>query len=837
MSLYFNIALPINNDKLFTYELDDAYLPSNYVGCRAVVPFGKRTLTGVIVKETKKPSDIATKKIIKILDEEPIISKELFKLSEWLSQYYITPLGDILKLFFPPSISPHSLVKILPIKKIDTEELELIKRKAPKRAKILEFINGKTNEISVKYLEQKLKIKNISSQLIALEISGYIEIIKKISSTPQEKYIKTAKIPDKIFNDDTLIQNIINKLDKTAIKQSLIFSEIYLRMKNHRQPIEINNLTKELNCSLSSIQSLQKKGYIEIIQIPINRALLPDKDLLHFKDEINLALTNEQLYALKVIRDCFRDDHKPVLLFGVTGSGKTLIYMHLIKDILSNGKSVIYIVPEIALTPQLTDRLKNAFHDKIVVVHSKLSEGERYDTYRSIRKGKVSIVLGTRSAIFSPIKNLGLIIVDEEHDSSLKQESPPPYYHARDTAIMRAKFENANVILGSATPSIESMYNAKIGKYTLIEIKHRADGAQLPQIEIINLIQEKKEKRIIKNFSIQLIDSINERLNRKEGIILLYNRRGYSTHLECPDCGNVPQCKYCSVSLTYHRQKDVLRCHYCGYTIKAFHICNVCGYPEMKKIGTGTQKIEAELEEVLQIYGQTPAIKRLDLDTVRKKGVHKKALYDFANGNIDILVGTQMISKGLDIERVTLVGIINADQQLYIPDFRANERTFQLITQTAGRAGRTADKPGLVIIQTKHPDNYTIKYAANNDYENFFNTEINFRKELKYPPFSRFILIEFTSTDEKKVIEHIDLFNSYLPNKSDFFQKLGPTSPTIFKLKNYYRRIIIIKSFKDKDPSAKIIRQIISDALNKYRSKHFNSSIRIKIDVDSYSSI
>lgn len=836
MNLFFNIALPINNDKLFTYELENGNINSDYIGCRAVVPLGKRTLTGVIVEQTSKPKDIAIKKIIEILDDEPIISKELFALSEWLSQYYLTPLGDILKLFFPPSISPHSYIKILPIKDINPTELENMKKKAPKRAKILEFIARKTNEISVRFIEQKLKIKNISTQLIALENLGFIEIHRKTSTTIKEKLIKAVKIPDEIFNDERKVREIVNSLDKTAIKQSLIFSEIYLRMRNDKKPIELHNLLKTLNCSQSSINSLLKKGYIEVNQIPINRALLPDKDILHSKDEINLPLTDEQSYAVRTILSSFEKESKPILLFGVTGSGKTLIYMHLIKDILSKGKSVIYLVPEIALTPQLTDRLKNAFPAKVVVVHSRLSEGERFDAYKAIRNGDVSIVLGTRSAIFSPIKNLGLIIIDEEHDSSLKQESPPPYYHARDTAIMRAKFENAKVILGSATPSIESIYNAQIGKYNLIEIKNRADGAKLPKINVIDLIVEKKEKRLINNFSIQLIDAIIERLNRKEGIILLHNRRGYSTHLECPDCGNIPHCSHCSVTLTYHKHKNLLRCHYCGYTINAFQICNVCGYPELKKIGSGTQKIEAELEEILNKYGYTPTIKRLDLDSVTKKGTHKKALYDFALGNIDILVGTQMVSKGLDIERVTLVGIINADQQLFIPDFRANERTFQLITQTAGRAGRTSDKPGYVIIQTKHPENYTIKFAANNDYYGFYKEEISFRKELKYPPFTRFIMIEFASTDEKLVAQHIELFNKYLPAKSKYFQKLGPTSPTIFKLKNYYRRIIVIKSYKENDPSAKIIRKIIIEALEKYRTNHFNSAIRIRIDVDSYSS-
>ncbi len=837
MEIYYNIALPINNEKLFTYELENHINSSKYIRCRAVVPFGKRTLTGVIIEETTKPKDMATKKIIEILDDEPIISDELLNLSRWFSEYYITPLGDILKLFFPPSMSPRSTMEITILKGTNQDELKEMKRKAPKRAKILEFLSERNKEFSAKYLERTLKIKNISPQVIALAKEGYIQINTKISQPIKEKYIKGVIIPDTIFCNEEKLREILNELDKSAIKQSLVFSAIYLKMKQENKAVEINNLIKELNCSVSTINSLIKKGYLSAQKVPVKRVISDDIQKISTKDEINLQLTEEQSSAIHKILEYFKNDAKPILLFGVTGSGKTIVYMHIINKVLSQGKNVIYIVPEIALTPQLTDRLKRAFENKVAVIHSKLSDGERFEVWKAIKTGEISIILGTRSAIFVPIKNLGLIIVDEEYDNSLKQEAPQPYYHARDTAIMRAKYENANVILGSATPSIESMHNAQIGKYHLIEIKNRADGANLPKICIVDLIKEKKEKQLIGNFSIHLIESIIERLNRKEGIILLYNRRGYSIYLECSDCGNIPQCKHCSVTLTYHLKSNLLRCHYCGYTINAYQICNVCGYPELNKIGSGTQKIEIELEEILRKYGQTPIIKRFDLDEVSKKGSHRKTLYEFANGKIDILVGTQIVSKGMDIDRVTLVGIINADQQLYLPDFRANERTFQLITQTSGRAGRTSEMPGYVIIQTKHPDNYTIKHSAYNNYYSFFNAEIEFRKNLNYPPFSRLIMIEFASQNEKETNEHINHFNKYLPAKSKYFQKLGPTSPTIYKLKNYYRKIILIKNFKDVDPGGRIIKNIIRQAHENYRNNHFNSSIRIKIDVDTYSQI
>jgi primosomal protein N' (replication factor Y) (superfamily II helicase) len=666
---------------------------------------------------------------------------------------------------------------------------------------------------------------------------GAVRCKRIVEKSAKPKMQKAAKINDSIYNDKAKLKQILDELDSKAPKQSLMLSHLYLLKMNSEIPALATDALKQVNCSHQILNSLEKKGYVDLYEVEVDRSKeLVLHENLSTRNEAELELTAEQDSALSKLLDAVKEQTtKPFLLHGVTGSGKTLIYIHAIEEAISIGKTALILVPEISLTPQLIDRFERVFPDQIAVLHSRMSEGQRYDSWRSIINGKVRIVLGARSAIFAPLTNIGIIIVDEEHEHTYKQESPAPRYNARDAAVVRGKIENCCILLGSATPSLESIYNANSGKYSLLKINQRADGASMPKIKVIDTLNARKTGQMEGPFSKELIQEIIMRIQRKEGVILLQNRRGYSVMLECPDCGNVPMCKDCDVAMTYHKSKDQLRCHYCGWTVRAYKECPECGYPKLNELGTGTQKIESTLEEILRREGYLPKILRMDFDTTRKKGSHRKILHSFASGDTDILIGTQMVAKGLDIARVTLVGVINADIQLFMPDFRASERTFQLLTQVSGRAGRTVSKPGEVLIQTSNPDSNAISSVMWGSYDQFYNIEISHRKSAQYPPFTRFVLIEFTGTNEDLVDKHSKIFAGFLPQNHDILNVLGPVQPNIPKLRKYFRRQIIIKDNKKKDASGKILRHILSNVVDAYNKEHFTEKIKIVVDIDSYS--
>jgi primosomal protein N' (replication factor Y) len=530
-------------------------------------------------------------------------------------------------------------------------------------------------------------------------------------------------------------------------------------------------------------------------------------------------------------------EFKTFLIYGVTGSGKTLVYLHNIRKAINSGKGVLILVPEISLTPQLIDRFEKSFAGMVSILHSKMTDYERVYSWRQIASGKVKIVLGARSALFAPIQNLGIIIVDEEHEQSYKQESPAPRYNARDAAIVRAKNENAVIVLGSATPSIESMYNTMNGKYELLNLKQRADGAEMPFVRVIDMIDSMKKGKVINSFSKVLLDMIEDRLAKNEGVILFQNRRGFSTVLICKSCAHTPECIHCSIKLTYHKSRNILKCHYCGYTVTTPNSCLACEDGEYEISGYGTQRIEQELKEYLESKNIQTNIERLDLDSTTAKDSQRRILERFYTGETSILVGTQMVAKGLNFDRVTLVGVINSDIQLFMPDFRASERTFQLLTQVSGRAGRKRGMLGQVIIQTYNADNYAIKYAAAADYIGFYNREIEIRFNSFYPPFTRFITLEFYGTEEDKTANYASTFRAYLPKSSNDIEILGPVIPTIFKMRNNFRRVIIIKSLKDKDKSGAFTRNLIRKALAACSLKFSIGTVMMKIDIDSFAGV
>jgi primosomal protein N' (replication factor Y) len=538
----------------------------------------------------------------------------------------------------------------------------------------------------------------------------------------------------------------------------------------------------------------------------------------------------DQSVAIKEITGAMDEGKfKTFLLHGVTGSGKTQVYIEAIRHGIAQGKRAIMLVPEIALTLQLVERFTSVFGDRVVVLHSRMSDGERFDGWKRAASGGCDVVVGARSALFAPLRNIGIIVVDEEHEGSYKQFDAQPRYNARDGAIVRAQINGAVAVLGSATPSIESYYNAQRGKYHLLQLPDRIDNAREPKIVIVDTVIARNQNLMRGHLSMRLLHDIRERLKRKEGVILFQNRRGFSTRLECSACSHSPMCPHCAVTLTYHKNRDELRCHYCGYTRKAEKQCEVCGNHDLRQPGVGTQKVEEELAHHLP----EAKISRMDLDTTTRKGSHRQILAEFQNGESDILLGTQMVAKGLDFSRVSLVGVISADTQLLLPDFRASERTFQLLTQVAGRAGRRSNVEGEVVIQTAQANHPAVQASFKKDYLTMYNDELVTRKELNYPPFSRFIVIEFRSEDQKEAETHARHFRQLLPSESPAMEIMGPTQALIWKLRNFYRYQIVIKNLKAVDPGGKIFARIFADAHDRYRAEHGKGGVQLIVDVDA----
>ncbi len=567
-------------------------------------------------------------------------------------------------------------------------------------------------------------------------------------------------------------------------------------------------LRKELvDISLSSLNTLIKKN------------ILLEKKLEHYrlsyneKIEPKKELTNDQRSVVDEV--LANTGYYPYLLFGVTGSGKTEVYMELIEDALNKGKTSIVLVPEISLTPQMVLRFQKRFGDNIAAIHSALSDGEKYDEWRRIVKGEAKIVIGARSAIFAPLNNIGMIIIDEEHSDSYKQDDSNPRYNAKDIALLRGKYHNCPVIMGSATPSLEVFARAKKGVFKLLELPNRINGKSLPHINIVDMNEMISKTK--GHFSPVLLEAISARLLKNEQIILLLNRRGYSSFVTCKNCGYTFKCPNCDITLTYHKSSRTLRCHYCGYGTKVYDTCPECHEKSINDLGVGTEKVEEELNKLFP----ESRILRMDFDTTSRKGMHEKMIKAFKNHEYDILLGTQIVSKGLDFDNVTLVGVINADTSLNIPDFRSSETTFSLLAQVAGRAGRS-DKEGEVIIQTFNPEHYAIQYTKKHDYLGFYNREMSIRRELKYPPYYYICYVKISGKDNKYIYEESLKITKIFHNKLINMIILGPSPCTIFKLNNIYRYGIILKYKKDED-----LREVLNKVI-----EHYKDNRNIKIDVN-----
>lgn len=808
--------------KAFTYSVPKELEEFVKVGVRAVAPFGKRTLTGFIINI---PDSISLKRdevkpITDILDDRAIFTKKSIKFYEWLAEYYLCSLGEALKLLVPQGTDVESKKKIVVDKEFVNELLLKEKRKDSVNFKLLLELSQK-NEISFTSLQKAVKKKNIYSQIRKLHNQGAVTIVDEIKEAAVKikkvKYVKLAKSIAEIYSS-------FPELDRNSPKQVKILLKL-IEAKDIAFPAA--ELLHKTESSQSSLNGLEQKGLVKIFEKEVDRRFKEHYEEKHQQ----LILTEDQQEVVdEVSGSLTEDEFKTYLLHGVTGSGKTQVYIELAKKVLGKNKSVLILVPEISLTPQITSRFFNNFGETVTVIHSRMSAGERYDSWRRVLNGKSKVVIGARSALFAPLDKIGLIVVDEEHDASYKSFEVTPKYNARDSAVMLGSIFKCPVVLGSATPSIESMYNAEIGKYKLLSLPKRIDDVKLPKIIFVNIAHEKNKSKTETVFSKVLLDKIEDRLKKKEGIIILQNRRGFSTQIFCSDCGEVEMCENCSVPMVYHINQNKIQCHYCGLIKPVPGACTHCGSINIKYFGTGTERVEDEL----QFYFPNAKVERIDSDSITKKAYLSNLLLSFNKGEIDILVGTQMVSKGLDFARVTLVGVISAETTLWLPDFRADERTFQLLTQVSGRAGRSKAE-GEVIIQTYNERNFVLKKVFENDYSGFYAKEKADREKMGYPPFTRIALIESKDKDINKAKGAITDFYKEIIKFKKLLKISDPTTAQIFKLMNNYRYHILIKSFKDKDPGGSVLRKAILDSWTEFNKKSRFRDVNLFYDVDPQS--
>ena len=819
--MYAEVVFPLPFRNSFTYSIPEKLKEQVQLGVRVVCPFGKRVLTGFVINVTET-TDVKSKikPVRDVLDTTPIFSKQSLKFYRWISEYYLSSLGEALKNSVPYGLDVESKKKVVADKNLCLALYAKEKKPNSTRAKILKLLSEKET-YKISYLQKLVKKKSIHSVLKTLEKHGAITILNEIEDSKvkvkRQKFVKLNIDIDEVYK-------ILPELERKSSKQVVILLELLSAKEN---TIQQSELLKKTKTHQSSINSLAQKGIVKIFLKEIERVYRET----YSEGMQDFELTDQQVEIINSVSGHIKEKvFHPFLLHGVTGSGKTQVYIELTKIAIEEKRTVLILVPEISLTPQITSRFFNNFGEQVAVIHSRMSLGERYDAWRGVISGKYKIVIGPRSALFAPLENIGLIVVDEEHDQSYKQYDLVPKYNARDAAVLRAKFSDAPVLLGSATPSLESMYNAKTGKFTLLELKERVDNAKLPKIRLIDLTIEKKKKRMEGVFSKTLLEAIDERIKKKEGVILLQNRRGFATQVYCEDCGEIDMCKDCSVSMVYHINKNIMKCHYCGAVKPVPKACTNCGSLAIKFFGTGTQRVEDELE----FYFPNIKIERIDSDTISKKGKLGIILNSFRKGEIDVLVGTQIVSKGMDFSNVTLVGVISAETSLWMPDFRADERTFQLLTQVSGRSGRSKIE-GEVIIQTQNHKNFVLQKVLNNDYQGFYQSEIMLRQQSNYPPFSRIALVEIKDEDDQKARMAINDFYKILQKYSYGILLLPPNEAVIAKIKGIYRFQIMLKSLRKTDPNGRTLRNALNNAFIEFNRVSKFRDVKIYFDIDPQS--
>ncbi len=810
-----DVILPLALPNLYTYRVPQALNDAVRPGVRVVVQFGKNKLYSAIVSKVHEtPPPYSTKFMESVLDAEPVVTATQLNFWEWISKYYLCTRGEVMLAALPSGLRLTSETRVVlnaawegDRKTLDDEAFALYEALDVRQTLTLEDISA------------ILDRKSVYPVIRRMLDEGVVLVYEEIQQRYQPKYETYVRLSEE-FNDEEKLKEAFGQLEKRAFKQlQLLMAYVHLSDRYGKDPkaVRKSDLLKASGAGDGIFSSLVKRGIFVTEELEVSRLLLKESSVK------NLVLSPHQEKALEDIRGHFAE--KDVcLLHGVTSSGKTEVYIRLITEQLDAGKQVLYLLPEIALTTQLIVRLQKHFGEKVLVYHSRFNENERVEVWQAVLKNKPLVVIGARSAMFLPFGPLGLVIIDEEHDPSFKQHEPAPRYNAREGTIWLAKLHGAKTLMGSATPSVETFQLAQQGRYGLAILTERYGGTLLPEITVVD-IKELARKRLMKShFSPQLIGRIESALEAKEQVILFQNRRGFAPSIECQSCGHIPHCVRCDVSLTYHKHSNQLRCHYCGWTSAPPAQCEACGSTELKMRGFGTEKIEEELALIF------PAAKiaRMDLDTTRGKYSLQNLVNDFESHRIDILVGTQMVTKGLDFGNVSLVGILHADQLMNFPDFRASERSFQLMAQVAGRAGRR-EKRGEVIIQTYNPMHPIIQFVITHDYASMYRSELAERNQFHYPPYHRLVRLSLKSKD------HVLLDNGahYLAEKlrEQFGARvLGPEFPPVSKIRDEYVKNILIKI--EREANSTKLKEMLAKELQLFRTNPDFKKLKVVPDVD-----
>ncbi len=818
-TFFVDVVLPLYLPKLFTYRIPESMVEEVVVGKRVAVQFGKGKVYTAIVFEvhSRVPSDYEAKYLQAVVDEHPLVSDIQIQFWKWMAEYYLCSLGEVMLAALPSGLRLESETRIVLRNADEINYTEL----TDKEYLIVEALEVQ-KELTVKHVSHILEIKNVYQVIRSLFLKEIIWVKEELVQTYKPKKVECVRLAA-AYQQDEAMNILMQLLEKKAPKQVDLLLGFW-QLSRVGNAITKSELMKQTGCTAAVIKSMVEKGIFE--------SYTQTTDRLKAEDNIpeTFDLNEEQQAACDTILNDFawqgvNTETKPVLLHGITSSGKTHVYVRMIEECLKRDKQVLYLLPEIALTGQIVKRLRKYFGSRVMVSHSKFNENERVEIWNRLSDGKIDIIIGARSAIFLPFNKLGLIIVDEEHENSYKQQEPAPRYHARDAALVLAKMHEARVLLGSATPSMETYYNALQGRYGLALLAQRFGGVSVPIIELADTAYERKVQSLKLNFTKKLLDEMEHALENGKQVILFQNRRGFVPLMECATCGTIPKCQHCDISLTWHKYNNTLKCHYCGYREDMTGTCKACGNHDLKLKGFGTEKIEEDLTTLMP----NARIARLDSETTRSKKGHEKIIGDLEDKKTDILIGTQMVSKGLDFENVTLVGIMNADQLLHFPDFRANERSFQMLIQVAGRAGRRATQ-GKVIIQTALPSHPILQLVIEHNYVGFFHHELKERERFHYPPFYRVIRIMLKSKDQHILNEASEEYGNLLRTKLGS-RMLGPELPIISRIQDYYQKQILVKLEREGTSFAslkKFIKQQTETILGKHKK------LIIIADVDPY---
>ena len=781
MSQFAEVILPLAVQGSYTYRIPQSMTVG--AGYRVLVPFGRKKYYTAIVVMTHdiEPQGYKVKEILALLDDGPILRHPQLKFWNWISDYYLCTVGEVYKAAVPSGLKVESETFISP----NPDYEEPTPGSLNDREKVILDFTSQRGKVQIAELANATGFKNVEGIVSRLLDKGAVHVAEKVMDNYRPKTETCVRLTVK-RDDEQALHSFFDRVQRAKKQEQLLLAYLdlshWLQRSKPLQEVTQEELLKRSGCTQPVLAAARKNGLFEIYKREINRFELLATGLVDLP-----KLTQVQQTAYLHIHDSFKEKDV-TLLHGVTSSGKTSIYMHLINDALKLGKQVLYLVPEIALTTQLTQRLQRVFDERLLIYHSKFSDNERVDIWKKLlSSSEPCVIIGVRSSVFLPYSNLGLIIIDEEHDTSYKQQDPAPRYNGRDTAIMLAHMHGAKTVLGSATPAIDTYYKALANRYALVELNKRYADLEMPQVMTIDLKKAWKKHEMNGMFSTELIAQCRKALTDNEQVILFQNRRGYAPMVRCKQCAWVPTCVNCDVSLTYHRHVDTLTCHYCGHTITLPTVCPACGNPSIEVVGYGTERIEDEIDQVFP--GEK--ISRMDLDTTRSKTSYDRIIDDFSQHKTNILVGTQMVTKGLDFDAVSIVGILNADTMIHFPDFRSHERAFNMLEQVAGRAGRK-NKQGKVIIQTSNPTHPVIEKVTQHDYKGFYEQEIAQRQQFGYPPFTKIINIYLKHKQDDVVLEMAVRYSNML--RQVFGGRvLGPEAPMVPRVQNMYIRQIVLK--------------------------------------------